>query len=70
MIDFILIDVGGSIWQIILNSANLINTLNTIVFSSISTGIPFVGSISVASMLFNPITFTLVFGNMLRKKLV
>lgn len=62
-------DVGSAIWQLILGSLAMVSTLNTIIFTSF-VELPFIGSVSIFTLMFNPITFGIIFANMVRKKLV
>jgi hypothetical protein len=66
---FIINDVMSVLWQLMLTSLGLVSALNTILFSGFIS-LPIIGTLSVSTILFNPVMFVTIFIFIVRKKLI
>jgi hypothetical protein len=66
---FIINDVMSVLWQLMLTSLGLVSALNTILFSGFIS-LPIIGTLSVSTILFNPVMFVTIFVFIVRKKLI
>jgi hypothetical protein len=66
---FIINDVMSVLWQLMLTSLGLVSALNTLLFSGFIS-LPIIGTLSISTILFNPVMFVTIFVLMVRKKLI
>ena len=66
---FIINDVMSVLWQLMLTSVGLVSALNTLLFSGFIS-LPIIGTLSISTILFNPVMFVTIFVLMVRKKLI
>jgi len=66
---FIINEVMSVLWQLMLTSLGLVSALNTILFSGFIS-LPIIGTLSVSTILFNPVMFVTIFIFIVRKKLI
>jgi|LakMenEpi03Aug12_release.lakeMendotaPanAssembly.Ray.scaffolds.fasta_scaffold1557529_2 hypothetical protein len=62
-------DVLSVLWQLLFTSLGLVAALNTIIFTGFIS-LPFIGTISLSTLLFNPVSFVGVFIAIVKKKLI